>query len=200
MEGITLIGLLGASVVAGAAPGPCILVVAGRAATGGLMRGLGVTLGVMLSSAVLLAAAWAMIIGALSLSDLVINGLRLGGLVVLVALGLAMLCAAPGAGSECSGLPLGDVASGLALGLSNPLQLLFMFALLPQFVDVSGLVRQDVAVASVVVLLGIAVPMVAAAAGADALLKPIRARTRAITRGCGLSLLGFAGLSMVAGS
>ena len=191
MEGIAIIGLLGASVVAGAAPGPCILLVAGRAATGGMMRGLGVTLGVMLSSAILLVAAWAMIIGALSLSDSAIDGMRLGGLAVLIALGLAMLCAAPGAGSECSGLPL---------GLSNPLQLLFMFALLPQFVDVSGLVRQDVFVASLVVLLGIAAPMVAAAAGADALLKPIRARSRAITRSCGLSLLGFAGLSMVAGS
>lgn len=189
MEMIAIAGLFAAAAVAAAAPGPCILVVACRAATGGLERGLRVTLGVVASSALLLAGAWAMILGLLSLSEAAVDMLRIAGLGVIVVFAVAMLRAAPGAGPARVPLRIDDVGTGLLLGLSNPLQLLFMFALLPQFVPLAKADASAVALATGAVLLGIALPMVMAAAAAGAWLGPVLQRSHLVTRACGGALL-----------
>lgn len=195
MEMIATAGLFGAAAAAAAAPGPCILVVASRAATGGLERGLRVTLGIMGSSALLLAAAWAMILGLLALSDAVFEMLRIAGLGIILVFAVAMLRATPGTGPARVPLRINDVGTGLLLGLSNPLQLLFMFALLPQFVPVAQADAPAVAIATGAVLMGIAVPMVMAAAAAGALLGPLLQRSHLVTRACGAALVGIAVLA-----
>lgn len=198
MDGFMIFSLLGASAIAGAAPGPCILLVASCGAIGGRWSGLRVTFGVVLSSVVLIAVAWGMILGALSVSNMMIDWMRLGGLVVLLVLGVILLRAPVEAGARRGGPPFGDVTSGFGLGLSNPLQLLFMFALLPQFVDISNMAASHVASATLAVLFGIAAPMVVVAIGTDVLLRPFRMRAHLMTRGCGAALLGFAGLAAFA--
>ena len=197
MDGVMIVSLFGASAVAGAAPGPCIVLVATRAATGGRASGLRVTFGVVLSSVVLIAVAWGMIRGALSMSVHFVEWMRLGALVVLLALGIMLLRAPVEARVGCDHPSFGDLASGFALGLSSPIKLLFIFALLPQFDDLSGLAASHVATATLAVLLGISAPMVIAAFAADTLLSPFRMRAYLMTRGCGLALLGFAGLAAV---
>lgn len=192
MEMIAIAGLFGAAAAAAAAPWPCILVVASRAATGGLERGLCVTLDIMTSSALLLAAAWAMILGLLSLSDAMFEMLRIAGLGIIVVFAVSMLRATPGCGPARVPLRIDDVGTGLLLGLSNPLQLLFMFALLPQFVPLAHADAPAVALATGAVLLGIAVPMVMAAGAAVVWLGPLLRRSHLVTRACGGSPLVIA--------
>ncbi len=204
MDALLVLGLAGAAAVSAATPGPCLLVVSSRAATEGLGSGLRVTVGLVLSKAILLLAASTMILGALTLSDGAAQALRLGGLAVLVGLALTMLAArplplaAPGAGVPALGrLRLGDGALGLALGLSSPLNLLFIFALLPQFIDLGQPGLGCLLLASAAVLLGGALPFVAACLLASRLLLRRPETVRGITRACGAMLLGVAGLALV---
>ena len=209
MDPLLALGLTAAAAANSAVPGPCLLVASSRAATEGAGSGLRVTLGVALSDAVLLAASWAMILGALTLSDGAAEVLRLGGLAVLVALALVMLSVRPGqvagpvvgpvAGGPALGrLRLGDGALGFALGLSSPLNLLFMFALLPQFVDLARPGPGCVLMASAAVLLGGALPLVLACLLASRVRLRRPETACRVTRACGAALLGIAGLALLA--
>lgn len=200
MDVLTVFALAGAAAVNAAAPGPCILVIASRAATEGLGSGLRVTLGAALSVVLLLAAAWAMILGALTLSPSALEMMRLVGLAVLVALALAMLAIdpAPSAGTPVGGrLRLGDATLGLALGITSPFHLVFIFALLPQFLDIRRLDAGSILVASAAVLVGAVLPFVMTSLLAARVLRTGRRMARWITRACGVALLGFAALALL---
>jgi threonine/homoserine/homoserine lactone efflux protein len=201
MDAIMILGLVGAAAASAATPGPCILMTSSRTATDGLPSGLRVVLGISAAKLILLVCSWAMILGIMTLSDGAVESLRLGGLALLVALALTMLTAPARlvAGPIIGTRRLGDTMLGLVLGMSSPVSLLFVFALLPQFVDVQRLDATSVALASGAVLLGGALPFLAACIVAT---RAFRGRPRIdwINRACGATLLGFAGLAAVAGS
>ena len=200
MEMIAIVGLAGAAAANSAVPGPCILVTVTRAATRGIRSGLGVTLGILLSLVVLLAVAWSMVLGLSSLSGEAIEVLRVGGLLLLVGLALLMLRARPVAvrvDPAQRQRRLGDCAIGVAVGLSSPFNLLFIFALLPQFVDVPRLDATALVLATTAVLIGSTLPYLGACTFASALLRPSVRQAQFVTRGCGVALLGFAALAVV---
>lgn len=205
LDALLAMGLAGAAAVNSAAPGPSLLVVSSQAATEDLGSGLRVTLGIAPYDAILLLVAAAMILGALTLSDTAAETLHLGGPAVPVALALAMLAARPApvatpvAGGKALGrLRPGDGALSPALGLSSPLNLLFMFALLPQFVDLGQPGPACPVLASAAVLFGGALPFVAACLLASRLRLRRPETARRFMRTCGTALLGVAGLALAA--
>ncbi len=198
MDPAAIILLGGAAAANSVVPGPCILVAASRAAIGGLARGLRVTFGIALSDVLLLGTAWAMILGLMTLSAAAEHSLRWAGLCLLALMGIAMLRARPtrAAAAPTQGrLHLGDVTLGLALGLTSPLNLLFMLALLPQFIDLGRIDLACIAAATAAVLIGGALPLVGACLCAARLVTTGLRHTRVVTRLCGVALLGFAGIA-----
>lgn len=200
IDAMVAVGLAGAAAANSAIPGPCLLIVSSRAATRGFGSGLRVTLGVAASDAVLLLAAWSLISGATTLSDDAAAILRVGGLFVMATIGVVMLCPRPkmeGVSPTFDQAMLGDVALGAALGLSSPLNLLFMFALLPQFVDIGDLKLTCVALASGAIILGGALPFLVlslAACRVDA--RDPRAALR-VTRVCGAAILALSAIALL---
>lgn len=201
MDAILVLGLAGAAAANSAAPGPCILVTCSRATTHGLRSGFCVSLGIALSLLILLGSAWAMILGVLSISGEAWRVLRIAGLAMLVILAISMLAKQPGAEARApviGRLWQSDWAVGLVAGLSSPWNLMFIFALLPQFVDVGSLEAASIAVATAAVLLGGMLPYVLACLFSAHVLRTFPQIARRTTRLCGAALLVFAGASIVA--
>lgn len=91
----------------------------------------------------------------------------------------------------------GDVAGGLVPGLGSPLHLVFLLAIVPQFVDLAAARWSDLAAVTLGILAVTAVPMVAVSLlGAGALLLSPRGALW-LTRAGGVAMLGFAGVVLV---
>lgn len=200
MDPAAIVLLAGAAAAKAAAPGPCILVAASRSASSGVASGLCIAGGAVLSNALLLGIAWLALAGMLAVTAGAADLLRSVGIVLLLILAVSMLWARPLTVQRPpvqGRLRLGDGALGLALGLTNPMNLIFVFALLPQFVELSRFDTACIASATAAVLIGGAVPLIGACVFASALLRPGARQVRAVTRLCGVALLGFAGLAVV---
>jgi threonine/homoserine/homoserine lactone efflux protein len=98
------------------------------------------------------------------------------------------------------GWRLGDGALGLVVGLSSPLNLIFILALLPQFVGLGRLDAGSVALASAAMLLGGVLPLIAASIFSAHMLGTRPEAMRHLTRLCGGAILCFAGLAMMGGT
>jgi homoserine/homoserine lactone efflux protein len=196
METIALFALFAAAAANSAVPGPCIVLTLSRSAVEGLGAGLRVTFGIALADLTLLAVAWAASFGAMTLSEPFFGALKSAGIVAIGLIALAMLRDTRQArATDRRRRTLGDVAGGLGLGLASPLNLIFMLALLPQFLDIGRATVQTAALVTATVLIGGAMPLAAASAlGARALRLPSD-RSRSISRAGGATLLGFAGLA-----
>ena len=202
MDPVVALGLVAAAAASSAAPGPCILLASCRSATDGLQSGLRVTLGIAASKILLLACSWGVILGMVRFGESAQNAFRLGGIALLMGLALTMLYARPVPLMGALALGkwrLGDGALGLAVGLSSPLNLIFILALLPQFVPLGQLDPGMVGAASAAVLLGGMLPLLAACVFSARLLASRPETMRHLTRLCGGAILCFAGLAMVAG-
>lgn len=154
IDAIMALGLAGAAAANSAAPGPCIVVTCSRAATEGLWSGLRVSLGSAKSLSILLGVTWAMIFGVWSISDETWQALQIAGLGMLA---LSMFATRSGADTSApviARLWTSEWAIGLIVGLSSPWNLMFMFALLPQFVNVGSLDIGCAAIATAAVLPG----------------------------------------------
>jgi threonine/homoserine/homoserine lactone efflux protein len=202
MDPVLALGLAGAAAASSAAPGPCILLACCRSATDGLLSGLRVTLGIAASKILLLACSWGVILGMVGVGEAAQNAFRLGGIALLAGVAVTMLAAQPVplTGALAVGKwRLGDGALGLAVGLSSPLNLLFILALLPQFVDLAQLELGMAVLASAAVLLGGILPLLAACMFSAQLLAARPEIMRHALRLCGGAILGFAAFAMVAG-
>ncbi len=199
MESLALSALFLAAMVNAAIPGPAVLLVVARAAEKGMHGGVLAGIGGLSAGALLLATVWAVMLGALELGPQVYEAMRWVGIAVLVVLGVHMLRAARSAGIARPRSGPGDFAAGATLVLSNPVNLVFFLALVPQFVDPSALDARLMMVTSGLVLLGSAVPLVVAAflGATQARLAPQRGHW--VVRGGGVAMLGFAGLVAVTG-
>lgn len=199
MDPIALIALFLAALVNAAIPGPVLFLVAARAAQGGLRRGATTGLGAMVAVSLLLAIVWLVMMGALELGSQVFAMLRVAGVAVLVVLGLMMLTASPSQRQvRTEGGRPADLASGVVLVLSNPVNLIFFLALVPQFVGQHAVAFLQMALVVALVLFASAIPVTVAILIGVWQARVAPRGTHWAVRAGGVAMLGFAGL--VAGS
>lgn len=200
MDSANYLALLAAAFVNAVLPGPGIFLAISRSARSGAMAGVRVTLGMLLATLIVQAATFAVLRGLMLISPEGLSAMRMFGASVLAVLAALLILgrpARPGRLPRSRGQGLGDVLGGLVLGLSSPLHLVFLLAIVPQFVDVPAARWTDLAVVTLGILVVTAVPMVAVSLlGAGALrLSPRGALW--LTRAGGVAMLGFAGIVLV---
>lgn len=199
--------LLAATVANSVVPGPGMLLAVGRSAASGFRAGLLVSLGMALATLVLIVIVWAVMAGAVAISNGGLAILRSVGVGVLILLAFALLIgtpvgtvASPGLGAgRVARLWLGDVGGGLATGLTSPVHLIFLLALLPQFVDLARLSYVELALISAVIVVITTIPMLAASALGAATDRFGFGWACHVQRCSGLALLAFAGFAVMAG-
>jgi threonine/homoserine/homoserine lactone efflux protein len=156
--------LLAATFVTAVLPGPCAIMAAGRSARSGPRSGLLITLGVLIGYSMLFVAAIILILGALALPDMVFRAMKWLGVIVLIVLAVGMLRPAhPCDEHETLSACKDDFVIGLVLALPNPHALVFVLALLPQFVQPGGSIGPAV-VAGAVFMSGATATMLGATA------------------------------------
>ncbi|MFO1143427.1 MAG: LysE family transporter [Amaricoccus sp.] len=137
-----LAALAAANAVNSALPGPCIALTLARTGRGGLASGLAVSAGILAANLCLIAVSFAVLLGLFQLSSDLVSALRWPGAIVMIALGVRTLAtalrrdpSAAGPGTTAGG----NVAAGLAVGLSSPYNLVFFLALVPIYVPAERL-------------------------------------------------------------
>lgn len=206
MTAVSLLALLAATAVNSVIPGPGLMLALGRSAARGLGAGVQVSLGMALATLMLVAVVWAVMAGALSLSESGLAVLRVLGICVLFGLALTMLI---GSGVEAVAEPglragrlaqgwLGDFGGGLATGLTSPVHLIFLLALLPQFVDFAAASTSDLALVTLAILVITTIPMLAVSALGARSGRLGFGWARRVTRVSGVALLGLAAFSAAA--
>lgn len=143
--------LLLAAAINAVIPGPGMVLAIARAASDGLAAGVKVTLGMILATLVVMCAVWAVFFGLIHLSDSALKVLRVVGVIALALIALSLLKPVPHQTTARAPIPtriplrrrvlrlaqMGDLTGGLLTGLTSPVHLLFMLALVPQFVDMT---------------------------------------------------------------
>ncbi len=200
MDSAHVVALLAASFVNAVLPGPGIFFAIGRSASAGTAAGLRATAGFLMATLILLVATFAMLRGLMAASTDGWQALRWFGASVLAVLAALLILgrpARPGSAPRSRAQGLGDVAGGLILGLTSPLHVVFLLAIVPQFVDVAAARWGDLAIVSFGIVAVTAIPMVGVSLlGAGALrLSPRGALW--LTRAGGVAMLGFAGTVLV---
>jgi homoserine/homoserine lactone efflux protein len=199
MEDIVLLALFAAAALNAVVPGPGMILAISRSAAVGSSAGLWITLGMLLATLILMLVTWAVLFGVFSLSVVLFDYFEVAGLVLLAVIAVLLLRAgpvplttAPSFAQPSVQRGLGDLAGGLATGLSSPVHLLFLLAILPQFVDIGRIEAADVVLVTLGILSITAVPMIGVsllAAGAGRLVPRCH---HWISRVGGLAILGFA--------
>jgi len=200
MDSTNYLALLAATFVNAVLPGPGIFLAISRSARSGAAAGLRVTVGMLLATLILQVATFAVLRGLMLVSPEGLSAMRLFGASVLAVLAALLILGRPprpGQVPRSRARGLGDVAGGLAVGLTSPLHLVFLLAIVPQFVDVAAASLAGLALVSLGIVAVTAVPMVAVSLlGAGALLLSPRGALW-LTRAGGVAMLGFAGLVLV---
>lgn len=166
MESSALLSVMSATAINSAMPGPCMVLIATRAALYGRQAGLRVSLGVAAAQLTYVFVALGMLALAWAISETAHAAMRVVGATVLVALGVQMFRQAALTGDAQrmpSRRPGSDFLVGLCIGLSSPFNLIFMFAILPQFVSPQSLLRPDLGILIVGIFIATMGPMVATA-------------------------------------
>ena len=179
-------------------PGPCILLTVSRASSCGLRSALMVSWGVVLANLALVSVAVLTMVGLLFVSQEALGMLRWLGLAVLLLLGLKLLSSkpAPESSEMQRSTPWRDAGAGFLVGVSSPYNLVFMLALLPQFVPASG-ISSEVGFVMAAAVLGGALLAQLCASGAGLAAAKLLALTTSrglFDRVGGLTMVGFAGL------
>jgi threonine/homoserine/homoserine lactone efflux protein len=196
MTTIQFLAVVSAVAINTAIPGPAIIHVFSRGAASGFGAGARVAAGMAGGSVALALVAYTIMVGVLSISEEAFGFLKWGGAVVLALLGLHLLRTAGRADAKsissvrCRGA---DFLCGLLLAASSPPNLIFMLALLPQFLpeDLKAVNLGSVVAA---VIIGTLIPTKATAL--------IGARTCQMVSACWIerlgaaSMLGFAGIAV----
>ncbi len=207
------LSLFAAATLNALVPGPGMMLAVGRSAARGFGAGVQVSLGMALATLLVIGVVWAVMAGVLLVSEDGLVLLRGAGIAVLVLLALALLLGAPAeavagpglaagrlaagaASGGAAGRGLGDLAGGLAAGLASPVHLVFLLALLPQFVDLASAGPADLAAITAGILIITTLPMLGASALGAQTGRLGLGWARWVRRASGLALLGFAGLAM----
>ena len=198
MDGSALFSIMTATTINSAMPGPCMILIATRAALSGRSSGLRTSLGVAAAQLTYVVMALVLLAFAWGISEVAHSAMRLAGAVVLVVLGVRMFSASggnvePGAVSSRRG---SDFLIGLCVGFSSPYNLIFMFAILPQFLASGVLPARDVSVLLAGIFLATMGPMCATAWLGAGTGKISRRFVPIITRTGAVALMVFAGISI----
>jgi homoserine/homoserine lactone efflux protein len=197
--------LLAAKAVNSVVPGPGILLVVGVSAVRGFGAGVWVTLGMAIGTLVLLGVVWAVMAGTMVLSENGLDLLRLAGVAVLLGLALLLLFGTPVDRVAAPGLQagrfgrrwLGDCGGGFLAALTSPVHLVFMLALLPQFVPFQEVSQAEIALITAALVVMTSIPMLAAAAFGAGTGRLGLGWARHVQRGSGVALLGFAAMAVM---
>ena len=203
MSDAELLALFAAAAINAVVPGPGMVLAISRSAAAGSKAGAWITVGMLLATLLLILSTWAVMLGAVTLSDALFDNLGLAGIGVLAILAVVLLRAGP----EPLTLPasiskwprrlgFGDLLGGLATGLSSPVHLLFLLALLPQFVDLRVADATDMALVTFGILVITAVPMLGVTILAARSKRSMRLRPHWISRIGGVAMLGFVGFTV----
>lgn len=206
MDTVSLLALLVAASLNAVVPGPGMMLALGRSAAHGLGAGVQVSLGMALATLVLIAVVWAVMAGMLIMTDSGLAMLRIAGIGVIVLLSLMLLI---GPGIETVAEPglragrltlrwMGDLGGGLATGLTSPVHLVFLLALLPQFVDFTRVSVSDLALVTMAILVITTIPMLAVSALGARSGRLGFGWARRVMRVSGVALLGLAAFSAAA--
>lgn len=195
--------LLAATAVNAVVPGPGMLLVIGLSAARGFGAGVRVTLGFLLGKLLTLAIVWSVMAGIMAVSADGLTVLRHGGIAVLLGLALLLLfgtpvdrVAAPGLAAGRVGRRwMGDLGGGLLTALTSPVHLVFMLALLPQFVPFAEVSRLELALVTAALMVISMIPMLAAAGLGAGTGRLGFGWARHVQRGSGVALLGFAAMA-----
>lgn len=200
MDGANFLALLAASFVNAVLPGPGIFFAIGRSARSGATAGLRATVGMLIATLILLVATFSVLLGLMPVSPDGMPAMRWFGASVLAVLAALLILGRPARQGQVPrgrAQGLGDVAGGLVIGLTSPLHMVFLLAIVPQFIDVMAARWIDLAVVSLGIVGVTAVPMVAVSLlGARTLLLSPRGALWLIRAG-GVAMLGFAGIVLV---
>lgn len=161
-----MLSVMSATVINAAIPGPCLVLIATRAALFGQRAGLRVSLGVAAAQLAYVFVVLGMLAFAWVISETAHTAMRVIGATVLVLLGIQMLRQAGRSGDDQRGpspQPGGDFLVGLCIGLSSPFNLIFMFAVLPQFVSPQALLGPDLGILIAGIFVATMGPMVVTA-------------------------------------
>jgi threonine/homoserine/homoserine lactone efflux protein len=186
-----------ATAINAALPGPCTILTASRSAVAGQAAGMRITLGVLLANLVLATITLAVMRGVLTVSDQAFGAMKWGGIAVLLAMAARMLFAKPvkERSAPCAPHSLSEIGAGLMVGLSSPYNLVFLLALLPQFVPAELGVATVTGVLGAV-LCGAAVGQLGAVTVGLCSRSVLGARSRWIERASAVCLIGFAGTAL----
>lgn len=203
-EGLILLAMV--TVANAVIPGPGMLLAVGRSAASGIRAGVHVSLGFAVATLILVLMVWAVMAGAVAISNGGLAILRSIGVGVLILLALALLIGTPVSTVASPGLGagrlarrwLGDVGGGLITGVTSRVHLIFLLALLPQFIDLARLAYRDLALISAVIVLITTIPMLAVSALGAASDRLGFGWARHVQRGSGVALLAFAGFAALA--
>ncbi|NJS38230.1 MAG: LysE family transporter [Rhodobacteraceae bacterium] len=170
MNSFILGAVFSAAILNNLAPGPSMFLVLARASKAGLTAGLVASAGVVLAQMIYLMVAGAVLILAIPLSESLFSGLRLFGAVLLVYMAWRLLADARGDPSgPAPRAERGDFFHGVLVGLANPFNMIFMFAVLPQVLPAVGLTMTDGALVAVAIFLASALPKIILVIVADGL-------------------------------
>jgi threonine/homoserine/homoserine lactone efflux protein len=182
-----------------AMPGPCAILAASRTVRGGVRSGLMVSAGVIVGIAALTGLAFGMMAGAVSVSDRALVAMKWAGAAALLLLAVRLLRAAP------SGSPRGrrpaantDFGAGAVVAMFSPFVLVFLVALLPQFVSPGTSAFAPALLAAAVFIVGAAAAQAGAILFGACSLGLGGASFRWVERASAILLLGFAGAAVMA--
>jgi threonine/homoserine/homoserine lactone efflux protein len=199
MDTMTDTALYLATFVNAAMPGPCAILAASRTARGGVKPGLMVSAGVVAGIAVLTGLAFGVMAGAVSVSDGALVVMKWAGAAALLLLALRSLRATPsGAPRERRPSLNSDFGAGAVVALFSPFVLVFLVALLPQFVAPGASGFGPALLAAAVFIVGAAVAQAGAVLFGACSLGWGSAGFRWIERASAVLLLGFAGAAVMA--
>lgn len=189
--------LFSATAINAALPGPCTIFTARRSDVAGQAAGMRITAGVLLANLILATITLAVMHGALTVSDQAFGAMKWAGIAVLLALAVRMLWSrsASDRSATCASHDLSEIGAGLMVGLSSPYNLVFLLALLPQFVPAEMDIATVVAVVAAV-LSGAAVGQLGAVTVGVCSRSALGRGARWLDRAGAVCLIGFAGTAL----
>jgi homoserine/homoserine lactone efflux protein len=205
METQLVLALFAAAAVNSVIPGPGMVLAIARSITDGFVAGAKVSAGMVMATLLVMCTVWAVLAGLLHLSEQALQGLRLAGIVVILGFSISLLAPQP---VRQAVLPpararlvprmarLGDVTGGVLTGLTSPVHLLFLLALVPQFVDPASAAPGLLVLITLGILLITAVPMLAVSLLAARSGRFGLGWALGVRRTGGVLLIGFAGLAL----